>query len=132
MRVRAFATAARDGASGPALERLTDLWLSPGGVGVAETMHGRRDVTPGGHLLGALGPRPVDPDTHMVWHGAAMEIERYRERWGLARSPDALGGGPSASFPVEQLVDHVRTARHVEEVRARLGVRQVRRMELER
>src|SRR6202042_986658 len=77
--VRAFATAARDGASGPALERAADLWLPPGGVGVAESMHRRRDVTPGCHLLDALGPRPVDPDAHGVWRGAAMEIERYRE-----------------------------------------------------
>ena len=100
--VRAFATAARDGASGPALERVADLWLPPGGVGVAEPMHRRRDVTPERHLFGALGPRPVDPDAHGLWRGAATEIERYRERWGLARSPDALGGAPRASLPVEQ------------------------------
>jgi conjugative relaxase-like TrwC/TraI family protein len=130
--VRAFAVAARDGASASAVERGTDLWLPPGGVGVAETMHGRRDVSPGRHLLKELGPRPIDPDAHGVWHGAATAIERYRERWGLGRSPEALGGEPKASLSVEQLVDHLRTARHVDEARARLGVRQVRRMELGR
>jgi conjugative relaxase-like TrwC/TraI family protein len=130
--VRAFATAARDGATATAVDRVTDLWLQPGGVGVSEPMHRRGDALPRRHLLNELGPRPVDPDAHGVWHGAAMAIEDYRERWGLSRSPDALGGEPKASLPVEQLVDHLRTARHVEEARARLGVRQARRMELGR
>ncbi len=135
--VRAFATAARDGAPAAALERMADLWLPATGdvgvaVGVAEPMHQRRDVTPGRHLLGALGPRPLDPDAHGVWHGAAKEIEQYRERWGLTRSPDALGAEPKASLPVERLVDHVRTERHVAEARARLGLRQARGLELGR
>jgi hypothetical protein len=127
--VRAFATAARDGASSSALERMTNLWLPPVGVGVGEPMHRRDDATPGRHLVNELGPRPVDPDAHGVWHGAATVIEHYRERWGLDCSPDALGGEPKASLPVEQLVDHLRTARHVEQARARLGVREVRQME---
>jgi conjugative relaxase-like TrwC/TraI family protein len=130
--VRAFAIAARDGASASALERVTDFWVPAAGVGVAEQMHRRREVSPGVHLLNVLGARPVDPDAHQVWHRAAMEVERYRERWKVHRSTDALGGQPRSSLPVEQLVDHLRTARHVEEARARLGVRQVRRMELER
>jgi conjugative relaxase-like TrwC/TraI family protein len=130
--VRAFATAARDGASAPAVERVTDLWLPSGGVGVNEPIHRRGDASPGRHLVNELGPRPVDPDAHGVWHDAAMVIEHYRQRWGLGRSPEALGGAPQASLPVEQLVDHLRTARHVEVARARLGVREVRQMELGR
>ncbi len=131
--VRAFATAARDGAPATALERMADLWLpATGDVGVAEPMRQRRDVTPGRHLLGALGPRPLDPDAHGVWRGAAKEIEQYREHWGLTRSPDALGAEPKASLPVEQLVDRVRTERHVAEARARLGLRQARGLELGR
>jgi conjugative relaxase-like TrwC/TraI family protein len=130
--VRAFATAARDGAPGSALERVTDLWLPAGGVGVGEAMHRRSDASPGPHLVKELGPRPVDPGAHGVWHGAAMAIEDYRERWGLGRSSDALGSEPKASLPVEQLVDHLRTARCVAEARARLGVREIRGMELSR
>ena len=131
--VRAFATAARDGAPAASLERMADLWLpATGSVGVAEPMRQRRDVTPGRHLLGALGPRPLDPDAHGVWRGAAKEIDQYRERWGLTTSPDALGAEPRASLPVEQLVDHVRTERHVAEARARLGLRQARGLELGR
>ena len=131
--VRAFATAARDGASGPALERVADLWLPPGGVGVAEPMHRRADVTPGRHLLGALGP-PSCRSRRATGCGVARQL-RSSAIANAGGSPGArtrLGGEPSASLPVEQLVDHVRTARHVEEARARLGVRQVRQMELGR
>ena len=91
--VRAFATAARDGAPGAALERLTDLWLPPGGVGVAETMHRRRDVTPGGHLLGRWAHvRSIRTCT------GCGGVRRRRSSatvngWGLVRSPDVLGGG---------------------------------------
>jgi conjugative relaxase-like TrwC/TraI family protein len=130
--VRAFATAARDGASASAVGRGTDLWLPPGGVGVAEPLHRRRDVSPGRHVLDELGPRPIGPDAHEVWHGAAMAIERYRECWGLGSSHHALGDEPMASLSVGQLVDHLRTTRHIDEARARLGVRQPRGMELGR
>ena len=98
--VRAFATAARDGAPAASLERMADLWLpATGAVGVAEPMRQRRDVTPGRHLLGALGPRPLDPDAHGVWRGAAKEIDQYRERWGLTQPTTRSAPSPGHHSP---------------------------------
>ena len=39
----------------------------------------------------ALGPRPVDPDDHAVWLGAAVALDAYRDRWGLAHAAAPLG-----------------------------------------
>ena len=125
--VAAFCAAAADGIAAPALERLVDHWVPPGPPGVAEPLHQRRAVVPANHLLRALGPRPLDPGDHELWVGAACALDAYRCRWGLARSPEPLGADSPASLASlsgAQLADHVRTARQLEAVRARLGRRQ--------
>jgi hypothetical protein len=123
--VTAFGTAARDGAPAPSLERVVDHWVPPGPVGVAEPLHQRATAIPANHLLRALGPRPVDPDAHEVWLGAAHAIDAYRDRWGLGRAVEPLGtsGTPPslASLPTTRLADHVRTERQLQVARAQLG-----------
>ncbi len=124
--VAAFGAAALDGVSARSLERLVDAWVPGGPVGMAEPLRSRRSVVPANHLIGALGPRPLHPDEHELWMGAARAIEAYRERWGLGRSPEALGATSTpdlASMPATRLADLVRTARHLDDVRARLGRR---------
>jgi conjugative relaxase-like TrwC/TraI family protein len=124
--VAAFAAAARDGVAADSLERLVTLWVPRGPAGVAEPLHQRRAVVPANHLLRLLGPRPVDPADHELWVGAAHAIDGYRDRWGLVGSPEPLGvaASPSlSSLPTARLADHVRTVRHLEVVRARLGRR---------
>jgi hypothetical protein len=119
--VVAFAGAAPDGIVVGDLDRLVDQWVPPGPVGVAEPLHPRRLVVPGGHLLRALGPRPLQPDAHEAWVGAARAVEAYRLRWGLGASVEPLGAsGSLASAPHERLVDHLRVTHQVEAVRARL------------
>jgi conjugative relaxase-like TrwC/TraI family protein len=130
--VGAFAAAAVGGVDEPSLERLTDLWVDPATaraeVGVAEATHTQRAVTPRRHQLRALGPRPVDPRDHETWQGAARAIDAYREKWGLTKSTEPLGLGahtPALStLPSERLVDHLRTARRIDEARQRLGRRE--------
>jgi conjugative relaxase-like TrwC/TraI family protein len=127
--VTAFAEAALDGASARSVERLVGLWVQdPGCVGVAEPLHRRSEVVPGGHLLRTLGPRPLDVDEHAVWYGAAHAIEGYRRRWGLtgARDPFGLGDPPRspAELGADRLADHVRTCEHVDAARVRLGRQQ--------
>ena len=125
--VAAFSAAAPEGIVAPGLARLVDQWVPTEGVGVAEPLHQRREVVPAGHLLRALGARPLDPGDHEVWVGAAAVIDRYRTRWGLQRSADPLGlpGSSSglATLPAARLADHLRTTRHVQagEVAARPG-----------
>jgi conjugative relaxase-like TrwC/TraI family protein len=137
--VTAFSTAAGSGAPAATVGRLSDLWLDPrtqGEVGVAEPAGPLRPLVPGGHLLRALGPRPVDPDAHAVWRDAAMAVETFRQHWGVTTSADALGVDALASglagVPVNRLVDHLRTAQHIETARRRLGWREPRSIEMER
>jgi conjugative relaxase-like TrwC/TraI family protein len=136
----AFGTAALTGASAQSVERLTDLWTPQLSertqIGVAEDIRTLRSVVPGGHLLDALGPRPVDPTDHAVWHGAARVIDDYRTRWGVPRGSDALGTDDRASgissLSTERLIDHLQTSRHLEVARQRLGWRAPRQHEMER
>jgi conjugative relaxase-like TrwC/TraI family protein len=123
--VAAFGAAARDGATASTIDRLVGQWIPPGPVGVAEPLQQRRTVVPANHHLRVLGPRPVDPDDHAVWLGAARALDDYRDRWGLAleRAP----GGESrnlAGLPALHLADHIRTERAVAAARARLGWRE--------
>ncbi len=96
-------------------------------LGVAEPLHHRRDVVPANHLLRALGPRPLTPKDHALWVGAAEVLNAYRGRWGNDRAAAAIGVPGSLpclwSLPAARLADHIRTARRVEEVRSRLGLR---------
>ena len=59
---------------------------------------------------------------------AAAAIDAYRVRWGIGRSPDPLGTGPSptglASLPTLRLADHIRLTRQLEVARSRLGRRE--------
>jgi conjugative relaxase-like TrwC/TraI family protein len=126
--VQAFATAAPDGAPAPWVEELTAAWVPKPAtiaVGVAEPLHRRVDVMPGGHLVEALGPRPLDPRAHELWREAGRAIDGYRERWGLTRARDAFGLGdpplPPAALGAARLADHVRTRCVVDTVRTRLG-----------
>ncbi len=120
--VAAFGTAAHDGASVSSLDRLVSHWVPSGPVGVAEPLQQRRTVVPANHHLRALGPRPVDPDDHAVWLGAARALDAYRDKWGLARAAAPLGEAPNlAALPVQRLADHIRTEREVTAARTRLG-----------
>ena len=125
--VVAFGAAATDGVSAGSLERLVGHWVPPGHIGVAEPLRPRRAVMPANHHLRALGPRPVDPEEHHLWVGAARAIDAYRDRWGLNCSPESLGGPASpelSSMPTARLADFVRTTQHLDAVRARLGHRE--------
>jgi conjugative relaxase-like TrwC/TraI family protein len=132
--VAAFGSAALHGVSAGSLARLVDEWVPGGLVGVAEPLQPRRAVVPANHLRRALGPRPLHPDDHELWMGAARAIDAYRERWGLGRSPEALGDASTpdlASMTATRLADFVRTVRHLDSVRARLGRRQLVAVELD-
>ncbi len=89
-----------------------------------------------GHLLEALGPRPVHPADHAVWRDAAKVIDDYRARWGVPRGSDALGTDDRASgissLPTARLIDHLETTRHIEVARQRLGWRAPRQHEMDR
>ncbi len=125
--VAAFGAGALDGVPAGSLEQLVDAWVPAGPVGVAEPLQPRRAVVPANHLLRTLGPRPLRPDDHELWLGAARAIDAYRERWGLDRSPEAFGAVSTpevASLPPVRLADLVRTARHLHSVRTRLGRRE--------
>jgi conjugative relaxase-like TrwC/TraI family protein len=126
--VAAFGAAARDGVPAPGIERLVAHWVPPGPVGVAEPLQQRRTVVPANRHLGALGPRPVDPDDHTVWLGAARALDAYRDRWGHAHTAEPLGAtspSPSlASLSPSRLADHIRTERQLAAARARLGWRE--------
>jgi hypothetical protein len=124
--VTAFARAAPDGAPARSVERFVRLWVpDEEWVGVSEPLHRRSEVVPGGHLLRPLGPRPLRTEEHELWCGAARAIEEYRRRWGLTRAHDAFGlGDPPRSLSelgADRLADHIRTSRHVDAARARLG-----------
>ena len=123
--VAAFGAAARDGATASTVDRLVAQWVPPGPVGVAEPLQQRRTVVPANHHLRALGPRPVDPDDHAVWLGAARALDAYRDRWGLAHEKATGGESPNlAGLPALRLADHIRTEREVAAARARLGWRE--------
>jgi hypothetical protein len=126
--VAAFSTAAADGVTADAVERLVAQWVPAGPPGVAEPLQQRRDVVPANHHLRALGPRPVDPDDHALWLGAARSLDAYRERWDLTDATEPLGEreGPQqlAALPAGRLADHVRTEREIAVARARLGWRE--------
>jgi conjugative relaxase-like TrwC/TraI family protein len=126
--VAAFGNAAADGATAAVVERLVAQWVPDAPPGVAEPLEQRRTVVPANHQLRALGPRPVDPDDHAVWLGAARRIDAYRDRWGLTRATEPLGEKipPQhlAALPADRLADHVRTERTVAIARARLGWRE--------
>ncbi len=136
----AFSHAALAGAPAQSLERLTDLWTPNLSdrvqIGVAEDVRTLRSVVPGGHLLEALGPRPVQPADHAVWRDAAKVIDDYRARWGVPRGSDALGTDDRAcgisSLPTARLVHHLETTRHIEVARQRLGWRSPRQHEMDR
>jgi hypothetical protein len=129
--VAAFASAAHGGIDEGALAHAVEAWVPPEpsqAVGVAEPLHGRRAVLPAPHLLCALGPRPTTRAGHDVWLDAAHAIDAYRTRWGLQAAPVTEALGPvdreaMARLPAGRLSDHLRTARHVDLARARLGVR---------
>jgi hypothetical protein len=93
-------------------------------------------VVPGEHLLSELGSRPIDPADHAVWRDAAQAIDAYRHDWGVSKGTDALGVSGLASgissLPTDRLVDHLRTARHVEMARQRLGWSTTRVHEMDR
>ena len=95
---------------------------------MAEPLQPRRAVVPANHHLRALGPRPVDPEDHELWVGAARALDAYRDRWGLEparREPLGTTASPElASLPTARLADLVRTRRHLDAVRARLGRRE--------
>ena len=97
--VAAFAVAARDGASASAVDRLVAQWVPSGPAGVAEPLLQRRTVVPANHHLRALGPRPVDPDDHAVWLGAARALDAYRDRWGLAHREGPAGRAAEPGRP---------------------------------
>ena len=126
--VVAFGAAATDGVTGGSLERLVGHWVprrARRGGRTAPTAPER--AARANHHLRALGPRPVDPEEHELWVGAARAIDAYRDRWGLHRSPESLGHpAPAelASMPAARLADLVRTTRHLDAVRARLGHRE--------
>jgi conjugative relaxase-like TrwC/TraI family protein len=126
--VTAFGTAAPDGVSAPALERLVSQWIRPGPPGVAEPLQQRRTVVPTNHQLRALGPRPVDPDDHAVWVGAARTLDAYRNRWGIAHEAEPFDGTTRfqylSALPADRLADHLRTEREVAGARVRLGRRE--------
>jgi conjugative relaxase-like TrwC/TraI family protein len=123
--VAAFGAAARDGATASTVDRLVAQWVPPGPIGVAEPLQQRRTVVPANHHLRALGPRPVDPDDHAVWVGAARALDAYRERWGDAHQRAPGGESPNlARLPARRLADHIRTEREVAAARARLGWRE--------
>jgi conjugative relaxase-like TrwC/TraI family protein len=123
--VTAFGAAARDGATAPVIDRLVAQWVPPGPIGVEEPLLQRRTVVPANHHLRALGPRPVDPDDHAVWLGAARALDTYRDRWGLAHAKAPLGEPPNlAGLPAQRLADHIRTEREIATARARLGRRE--------
>jgi conjugative relaxase-like TrwC/TraI family protein len=120
--VTAFGAAACDGATASTIERLVAQWVPPGPSGVAEPLQQRRTVVPANHHLRTLGPRPVDPDDHAVWLGAARALDAYRDRWGLAHEKAPMGESPNlAGLPARRLADHIRTEREVAAARARLG-----------
>jgi conjugative relaxase-like TrwC/TraI family protein len=126
--VEAFGSGSRGGVDAADLGRLVAEWVPASeAVGVAEPLHARGAVMPGGHVVRALGPRPLEPDAHAVWAGAAREIEAYRFRWGATKSPELLGVAESmsvsglAALPTLRLADHVRTMRHIAAARTRLG-----------
>jgi conjugative relaxase-like TrwC/TraI family protein len=123
--VVAFGAAAIGGVPAPSLQHLVGQWVpGDGKVGVEEPVHPRRAVVPANHLLRALGPRPADANAHDVWFGAAHAVEAYRARWGVDRSDEPLGPVASlAALPASRLADHIRTTRHLDAARARLGVR---------
>ncbi len=126
--VTAFGVAAPGGITAVALERIVAHWVPVEAVGVAEPLHQRRSVVPAGHLLRALGPRPVDPNRHEVWVDAAGAIDAYRARWGLGRAAEPLGAEPAANLaalPTARLADHLRLSRDLERARSRLGRRDV-------
>jgi conjugative relaxase-like TrwC/TraI family protein len=126
--VTAFSTAAPDGATAAVVERLVAQWVPDGPPGVAEPLQQRRNVVPANHHVRALGSRPVDPDDHAVWLGAARSLDAYRARWGLTHAAEPLGEREGsrhlAALPADHLADHVRTGREIAAARARLGWRE--------
>ena len=137
--VTALAVAAIGGADEQSVERLADLWApatSEKAIGVAEDIRPLRRVVPGGYLLAALGPRPVNPRDHQVWLDAAHVIDGYRRRWEVTKSADALGldrlSSGIASLSSDRLVDHLRAAQRLEVARQRLGWRATPTHEMDR
>jgi conjugative relaxase-like TrwC/TraI family protein len=136
--VAAFGAAAPGGMDEGAFTHATAAWVPaqpPQAVGVAEPLHRRRDVVPANHLVRALGPRPTTRGAHELWLDTAKVIDAYRARWGLhaTREPEPLGAGDRAALtamPPARLADHLRTARRLDETRARLGLRRPAAVEL--
>jgi hypothetical protein len=91
--------------------------------GVAEPSRALAGVVPPGHLVGALGPRPVAASHQRTWREAADVIDRYRTTWHVDDRAEALGSANALHLmSTRQLADRVRTGRQVEEARTRLGL----------
>ncbi len=135
--VNAFGEAAVGGATAEEIGQLTQLWLpANSNLGIHEEVHALREVVPPGHLLRALGPRPVEPEQHSVWRGAAQSLESYGRQWDVSRVGDALDmeqrNGSLSTFSVPRLVAHLEMSRQLETARQRLGWRPPHRLEIER
>jgi conjugative relaxase-like TrwC/TraI family protein len=106
------------------LERAVDHWVrTERGRGVAEGTLAPASVVPAGHLLRALGPRPVEASGQPVWRSAAENIDRYRARWGL-RGPAPLEDGHAlGALPARRLAERLEVQRSVREALVRLGGR---------
>lgn len=135
--VAAFGTSVWEGVRAPALSELVDLWHPGPGVahhdpgesvgavgGVAEARLPVGAVLPRPYQLRALGPRPAEPRHHRVWHEAAQAMEGYRRQWGVPRAMEGLGVDDRIAgfgrMPDAQLVQYLRTVRHLDAARRHL------------
>ncbi|HUA94473.1 MAG TPA: MobF family relaxase, partial [Acidimicrobiales bacterium] len=123
--VTAWAGALHRGAPVADVERCCDLlfpWSDD--IGVAEERRPPASVSPGQHLVAALGPRPGTPRLLGVWLEAADAVTRYRSRWGVTDRSRPLGedsGGELAKFAAHRLADHLVTARLLADAHRALG-----------
>jgi conjugative relaxase-like TrwC/TraI family protein len=124
--VAAWAGASQRGLEGSDVEAAVEHWapVSDCGIGVAEPRRAPIKYVPAPHLVAALGPRPAGPEGQAVWRRAAAELDRYRERWGVA-SEDTLGrsGASLSAMPARHLADHLEVSRSVRDALMRLGGR---------
>lgn len=135
--VAAFGVSVWEGVRAPALSQLVDVWHPAPGVashdpgesvgaigGVAEARLAVGAVLPRRYQLRALGPRPAEPGDHRVWHEAAQAMEGYRRQWGVPRAMEELGVDDRMAgvgqMPDAQLVQYLRTVRHLDAARRHL------------
>jgi hypothetical protein len=134
--VHAFGDATPGGATAGEIGRLAELWIpATSNRGVYEEVHALREVVPADHLLRALGPRPVDPEQHEVWRGAAQSLQAYGKQWGMGRPGDEIGRAQScgawSTYSTARLVAHLEVTRQLETARQRLGWRPPRELEID-